>query len=102
MGLDATARRRLFGTLFLLAALGLLIVGQTVLKNRLSDLAFLIYWMVCFFCTVGAILVAYLDVRALNRRSRREAHDLLHSTISEIESDAKKKHDRAGDKRPRR
>ncbi len=85
------ARRRRLGALLLLAAIAMLVAGQTVLKNRLQDLGFLLYWLGCFLLTGSAILVAYLDALALRQRSRREARELLQSTLNEIQSDARKK-----------
>ena len=96
MAADAIARRRRLGAVLLLAALALLVAGQTILKNRLHDLAFLLYWLACFLLTGGAIVVAYLDALALRHRTRREARELLQSTLNEIETDARKK-PRAGD-----
>ena len=89
MALDATARRRWFGALVLLAALGMLISGETVLKGRLGNLAFIFYWLICFGFTGLAILIAFLDVRALQRRTRQEQHDLFESTLKQIEREAK-------------
>ena len=90
MGLDNTARRRIIGALFLLVALAMLLAGETVLKNHLRDFWFLAYWLLCFLCTALAILVAYLDARALQHRTRREARDLLETTLGQIEKDAHK------------
>ena len=56
MALDVTARRRWFGVIVLLAALGMLICGETVLEGRLGNLAFFTYWLVCFGFTGLAIL----------------------------------------------
>jgi 4-hydroxybenzoate polyprenyltransferase len=91
MALDATARRRWFGSLMLLAALAMLVGGETILKDRLSPLAFLFYWFVCFALAGLAIFTAYLDMRALQRRSRQEQRDLLDATLKDIEKDAKGK-----------
>jgi hypothetical protein len=88
MGLNATARRRWFGALMLLAALAMLIAGLTFLEGRLRDIGYLIYWLVCFGFTGMAILVAYLDARELRRRTRREARELIESTVRKIEKDA--------------
>jgi membrane protein implicated in regulation of membrane protease activity len=96
MGLDATARRRWLGALMLLTALGMLVAGETVLKNRLKDLAFLLYWLLCFAFTSLAIVMAYLDVRALQRRTRREAHELLQTTLKDIQTEARSKPRRMG------
>jgi hypothetical protein len=91
MGLDATTRRRWLGAVVLFAAIGMLIAGQTVLKSRLRDAGFIIYWLLCFLLTITAILVAYLDVRAVQQKTQREARELLETTLSKIEKDARKK-----------
>jgi membrane protein implicated in regulation of membrane protease activity len=91
MGLDATARRRWFGALSILAALVMLIGGETVLKERLSAFSFLVYWLICFGFTSLAFLAAFLDVRALSRRTRQEQRELLDSTLRTIEKEAKTK-----------
>jgi len=91
MGLDATARRRWLGGIALLAALVMLIGGETALKGRLSPLAFVFYWLICFALTSVAIFMAFLDVRAVQRQTRQEQRDLLDSTLRKIEKDAKSK-----------
>jgi hypothetical protein len=101
MAADTTSRRRRLGALMLCAALGMLIAGQTILKSRLKDAGFLIYWLFCFLFTGAAILVAYLDAVTLQRRSRREARDLLQTTLNEIEKDAKTRPHRNGSERKR-
>jgi len=88
MALNATARRRWFGAVVLLAALGLLICGRTVLMGRLSGLTFIAYWLVCFALTGMAILVAFLDARALQRQVRQQQRDLFESTLKQIQSEA--------------
>jgi membrane protein implicated in regulation of membrane protease activity len=95
MGLNATARRRLIGGALLLSALTMLIAGETVLKSRLRELGFLAYWLLCFFFTAMAILVAYLDARALGQKTRREARELIETTLGKIEKDARKSPARA-------
>jgi membrane protein implicated in regulation of membrane protease activity len=89
MALDATTRRRWLGALVLLAALGMLIGGETVLKGKLEGLAFIFYWLVCFGFTGLAIVIAFLDARALQRRTHQEQHDLFDTTLKEIETEAK-------------
>ncbi len=89
MGLDATARRRWLGGIVLLGALGMLIAGETVLQGRLNPLEFLLYWLVCLALTSLAILIAFQDVRAVQRRLRQEKRDLLQSTLERIAADAK-------------
>ena len=89
MALDATTRRRWFGALVLLAALGMLIGGETVLKEKLGNLGFMLYWLVCFGFTGLAIVIAFLDARALQRRTHQEQHDLFEATLRQIETEAK-------------
>ena len=89
MALDATARRRWFGALVLLAALGMLIGGETVLKGEADGLAFVFYWLVCFGFTGLAILVALLDARALRRRTSQEHLNLFETTLKELRTDVK-------------
>ena len=89
MTLDATTRRRWLGALVLLAALGMLVGGETVLKGKLDGLAFIIYWLVCFGLTGLAIVIAFLDARALQRRIHQEQHDLFAATLKQIETEAK-------------
>jgi hypothetical protein len=91
MALDATARRRWFGVIALAAALAMLLGGQTVLKEKLKNLMFVCYWMVCFGFTCLAILVALWDARALRRRTSREHRDLFEATLKEIEAKTRTK-----------
>ena len=91
MGLDAVSRRRIVGCIFLTVAVLLLAAGETVLSGRLSGVGFVLYWMVCFICTGLAMVVAYLDLRAVQRQTREEQRELVKDTLKEIETDAKKR-----------
>jgi hypothetical protein len=94
MGMDTTTRRRWFGASVLLAALAMLVAGETVLDGRLSAFAFLFYWLCCLLLTATAIVVAFADVLALQRRTHQERRDLLQNTIKEIETEARARHHR--------
>lgn len=87
MASSADALRRWFGLLFLALAFGMLIWGQTVLREKLQRLPvlFLIYWGICFLFTFSAIVTALLDIRATRRRAREEQQDLLRRTLDDIE-----------------
>jgi hypothetical protein len=85
MTLDSRSRRRWFGTVCLLGAVAMLVVGQTVLAARLSGLGFLLYWLVCFALTLVATCFALIDVRELRRRGRDEQRELLETTLKRIE-----------------
>jgi len=89
MALNATVRRRCVGAGALLAALGMLICGRTVLMTRLRDLTFIAYWLVCFALTGMAIVVAFLDARALQRQTRQQQRDLFETTLKQIQSEAR-------------
>jgi membrane protein implicated in regulation of membrane protease activity len=77
-------RRRCVGAVFLIIALVMLIVGETALRDKLSAIGFLVYWLACFCFTILAILVAVADLAVTRRRTRKEARDLLQGTIEEI------------------
>jgi hypothetical protein len=100
MALDATARRRWFGGVMLLAALAVLICEETVFKERLGLLASLICWLICLVFTGLAILAAFLDVRALRRRTLQEQRDLFEATLKKIEAESGSKPSHSD--RPRR
>jgi hypothetical protein len=89
MGFDATARRRWLGALALVAALGMVLAGETVLKGRLQAPALLVYFLLCLSLTALAMSAALLDLRALRRQSRDKQRDLFQETLKSIEKDAK-------------
>lgn len=91
MGSKIDTRRRWLGGIFLVVALGMLVVGETVLQHRLSAKAFLVYWMVCFVFTGGAMLVAFRDVMMQQRRARELQRELLEDTLREIVEKQKNK-----------
>jgi hypothetical protein len=88
MALDATARRRWCGALILVAALAMVIAGETLLKDRLGPLPTLAYWLLCLLLTLGAVVVAFLDARALQRQTRQEQRDLFEVTLKKIQTEA--------------
>ena len=90
MGLGVTGRRRVLGGLVLLAALGLLIAGETILKSNLQGLAFLLYWLLCLVLTGAAIIIAWVDASAVRRKGRREARELVERTLGKIEEDIRR------------
>ncbi len=87
---SADALRRWFGLLFLAAAFGLLVWGQTVLRDRLAGVAFLIYWGLCFLCTMAAIVTALLDLRATRRAAQKDQEKLMERTLEEAGNEAER------------
>src|SRR5437879_6506364 len=94
MGLDTTARRRWFGAIVLVLALLMLILGETVLKGKMSNVAFVVYWLICFVLTGLAIVVAFRDARAVQDVVKTEQRTLLESTLKDIESEARSRQKR--------
>ena len=47
------------------------------------------YWMICFLLTVAAIVVAFMDLKALQRKVGKEQRDLMEDTLSDIEQEAR-------------
>jgi uncharacterized membrane protein YcjF (UPF0283 family) len=84
MGGTAQKRRRRLGVLFLLAALAMLVAGETLLKDRFSKAGFLVYWLACLGFTLMAMVVAWLDALAIRQRSRIEQREFLEETLREI------------------
>ena len=84
MALTADQRRRGLGMIFLSLAGGMLLCGQTILAARLDGIVFVIYWLICFACTVIAILIALADLRALQERTRRAQRELVRETFGNI------------------
>ena len=76
--------RRITGGLALLGALALLISGETFLKMQLKGVAYIFYWLACLGLTTIAIIAAFMDVRALQRRTRREQEVLIEETFDAI------------------
>ena len=103
MPLTSIPPRRWVGTLALAAALGMLLAGQTLLRGRLNDLAFLIFWLICFAFTGLAMGMALLDMRAVRNRTRREQRALLETTIQDIQADAtsRRQNPKSEDRRPK-
>jgi hypothetical protein len=89
MGLKGTRWRRWFGAVVLLAATGMLIIGEAFLKGHLGPVGFVVYWLVCFGLTLVAMSVALLDAKILRRRAHEEERALLQSTLKGIEEQAK-------------
>ena len=69
----------------------MLVTGATVFSARLTGMGFLLYWGACLALTVVAILIAFIDMRAVQYQLRQEKHELIQSTIENIQKDARTK-----------
>jgi hypothetical protein len=81
---DGVIRHRKRGVTFLIIAVLMLVLGETVLRQSLGKVPFLLYWMACFVFTGMAILFAFLDVAGVQRQAREQQRELLEKTIREI------------------
>ncbi|MBP9903300.1 MAG: hypothetical protein V9H26_28910 [Verrucomicrobiota bacterium] len=96
MGLNVKARRRWFGVLCLLGAIGMLVAGETALKGRFSPMGFLLYWTGCFFITALAAVMALLDAARVRTESRHEQRALFEETLRKIETEKRSRASKPG------
>ena len=68
---------RTIGTTLLTACSLMLIIGLTVLFDRLHGPQFVLYWSWCFLITTVAILVALYDMLMIRRAGRRTRRALF-------------------------
>jgi protein-S-isoprenylcysteine O-methyltransferase Ste14 len=85
---DQTARRKTMFVL-LVVALVLLFAGSTLLRSILNPRAhpvwFILYWLVCGWLTVTAMLLALFDLLVV-RAQARKAEGLLHGKVPEAQN----------------
>ena len=94
--MSATSKtRRWFGGICLLAAIVMLIGGETLLKNRLPPLGLVVYWSICFILTGIAAVVAVIDASRVRAEQRDAQRTLIENTLQEIE---REKRSRKGQK----
>jgi hypothetical protein len=82
--------------IFLIIAVGMLILGETVLRSSLQKVPFILYWMGCFVFTGLAIVFAFLDVAGVQKQAREQQRELLEKTIQEIARQKEAKAGRSG------
>ena len=66
---------RTLGSIFVGVCCGMIVLGETFLKDDLRGPVFILYWTWCFLVTLLAGITAVVDmvfVRRAGRRSRRE------------------------------
>ena len=82
--------RRTLGALFLLAAVGMVVLGLASRLNELQGRAFLRYWSVCWAFTMLAMIFALWDLRIIRARAREERRRLVEDAVKTFEREAKK------------
>lgn len=80
------ARRRWFGSFFLILAGGFLLWGLTLLKDFLvaRPMAFVIYWLACFSLTALALSIAVYDLFVMRRRIQTEQRAAFERAFREV------------------
>jgi hypothetical protein len=84
MGFSPGKLLRWTGGLCLFIAILMVIIGQTLLHDRLRAEAFIYYWLICMLVTGLALILALLDFWLVRRRGRREQAALLKETLQTI------------------
>ncbi len=85
------ARRRWFGTFFLILAGGLLVWGLTFLSAFLlrNPLFFVAYWLACFGLTALAFSIAIYDMAVMRRRIKEEQRSAFNKAFEDIVQEEK-------------
>ena len=80
------ARRRWFGTFFLIVAGGMLVWGFTFLASFLirRPLLFVVYWVTCLCFTLLSFAIAVYDMRVIRKRVRDEKRSAFNKAFSDI------------------
>jgi len=86
------ARRRWFGTFFLIVAGGMLLWGFTFLAAFLvkRPALFVTYWVACLGFTLLSFLIAVYDMRVIRKRVREEKRSAFNKAFSDIVDEDKK------------
>jgi len=87
------ARRRWFGTFFLIIAGGLMVWGLTFLAAFLlhNPVLFVFYWVTCFALTILSFSIALYDMMVIRRRIRDEHKSAFNRAFSELIEEEKAK-----------
>ena len=83
---------RVCGGVLLTACALMVVLGMTVLNERLQGLQFILYWTWCLLLTFGAAILALWDmllVRRILKRTRRELFE--HQFMDQVFADKLRK-----------
>ncbi len=67
----------------------MLILGETLLKGRMSPPVSVFYYTLCMCLTAAAILIALADARASARRTLQERRDLINATLENLQREVR-------------
>ena len=68
---------RTIGTILISASCVMVVVGVTMLSDRLIGPPFVLYWSWCFLIAAGAFLSALFDMVMVRRASRQTRRELF-------------------------
>ena len=68
---------RTIGTILISACCVMVVVGATMLSDRLKGPPFVLYWSWCFLIAAGAFLTALFDMVMVRRASRQTRRELF-------------------------
>jgi uncharacterized membrane protein len=75
---------RWLATACLTVSVGMVVVGQSLLKDRLRAEAFIYYWLVCIIFTFLTMAIALVDYWVVRRRLHREQKALFQDALRAI------------------
>jgi branched-subunit amino acid ABC-type transport system permease component len=84
-------RRRWLGGAFIMIAAGMLVLGQTVWREKLQGFDFIFYWLTCLTFTGTAAITALWDLFVIRFESREKQKELVHETLNALEDDQRRK-----------
>jgi hypothetical protein len=82
--------RRSIGAACLIVAVLMVLLGKSRPADN-QDVGFIIYWGVCFIFAGLAMGAAVLDLGAVRREARQQQHDLLETTLLDIEAERERR-----------
>ena len=62
---------RTIGTILVSTCCVMVVLGVTILSDRLKGPQFVLYWSWCFLITIGTLLTALFDLMMVRRASRQ-------------------------------
>jgi purine-cytosine permease-like protein len=75
---------RWLATICLGVSVGMVVVGESLLKERLRAEAFIYYWLVCIIFTFLTMVIALADYWVVRRRLHREQKALFQEALRAI------------------
>lgn len=78
------------GMLYLALSFAMMMWGQLVLNDRLSGIAFTIFWGVCFALASTAVVFGVLSVRGVLRETKSERNASLRRAMRGIKRPARR------------